>query len=94
MSVRFRRKAEIREFHRGTYTGWCLLFPDGKEGSMSAMAIKKRVLRKDGVPALKGRDKAINKKPLRPAKDPKHDSEAIERAVYDGMQDLRTEKPK
>ncbi len=28
-----------------------------------------------------------------PAKDPKQDSEDIERAVYDGMQDLRVRKP-
>jgi len=32
-----------------------------------------------------------NKKPP-PAKDKQDDSDDIERAVYDGMQDLRTEK--
>jgi len=32
----------------------------------------------------------LEKKP--PAKDPRNDSDAIERAVYDGMQDLRSEK--
>jgi hypothetical protein len=39
-------------------------------------------------------DGAALKKPLPPVKDQKDDSEAIERAVYDGMQDLRTEKPR
>jgi hypothetical protein len=34
-----------------------------------------------------------SKKPP-PAKNKQEDSEDIERAVYDGMQDLRTEKPK
>ena len=33
------------------------------------------------------------KKPAQPPKDGKGDSEDIERAVYDGMQDLRREKP-
>ena len=33
------------------------------------------------------------KQPARRAQNPKEDSEAIERAVYDGMQDLRTKKP-
>ena len=37
--------------------------------------------------------KATNRKPP-PAKNKKEDSEDVERAVYDGMQDLRTEKPK
>jgi hypothetical protein len=32
-------------------------------------------------------------KPAQPPKDRKGDSEDIERAVYDGMQDLRQEKP-
>jgi hypothetical protein len=30
---------------------------------------------------------------LTPENDPKQDSEDIERAVYDGMQDLRVKKP-
>jgi len=38
--------------------------------------------------------KATNKKPPAPAKDKQDDSDDIERAVYDGMQDLRAEKPK
>ena len=33
-------------------------------------------------------------KPPPPVKKKKEDSDDIERAVYDGMQDLRTEKPK
>jgi hypothetical protein len=37
--------------------------------------------------------KATDKK-LPAAKNKKEDSDDIERAVYDGMQDLRTEKPK
>lgn len=38
--------------------------------------------------------KPVNKKPLPPAKDKQGDSDDIERAVYDGMQDLRAEKPR
>ncbi len=34
------------------------------------------------------------KKPPPPAKNKPEDSDDIERAVYDGMQDLRAEKPK
>ena len=37
-------------------------------------------------------EKKSNEKPVQPVKDPKQDSEDIERAVYDGMQDLRVEK--
>ena len=40
--------------------------------------------------ASKSQGKEKNEKPLQPAKD--EDSEAIERAVYDGMQDLRVKK--
>jgi hypothetical protein len=60
---------------------------------MSELAKKKHVARKGEVPALKGQGKATDKKQLQPAKNQKDDSEAIERAVYDGMQDLRAEKP-
>jgi len=49
---------------------------------MSAPARKKPVPRK-----------AADKKPP-PVKNRKEGSEDIERAVYDGMQDLRAEKPK
>ena len=59
---------------------------------MSESAKKKGVPRKADGPASKGRDKAMNKKPLPPVTDQKDDSESIERAVYDGMQDLRSEK--
>ena len=38
-------------------------------------------------------EKKRNEKPLPPADDPKQESEDIERAVYDGMQDLRVRKP-
>ena len=50
---------------------------------MSAPAKKKPVPRK-----------ATNKSPSPPAKNKQEDSEAIERAVYDGMQDLRATKPR
>ncbi len=42
----------------------------------------------------KSNDKARNRKKAPPAKQSTDDSEQIERAVYDGMQDLRAEKPK
>ncbi len=51
---------------------------------MSKSAKKKRIPRKGHVPAPKGQqtqDKTMNEKRL--------ESEDIERAVYDGMQDLR-----
>jgi len=38
--------------------------------------------------------KAASEKQLQPVKDQKRESEDIERAVYDGMQDLRAEKAK
>ena len=49
-----------------------------------------------GEPAKKKRipRKPANKKPSPPVKDKQDDSDAIERAVYDGMQDLRADKPK
>ena len=50
----------------------------------SAAPIKKRV---------QGKSKRQAKKPAAPARDPQQDSEDIERAVYDGMQDLRVKKP-
>ncbi len=56
---------------------------------MSKSAKKKRILRKGDVPASKGGESqgsAKNEKRL--------ESEDIERAVYDGMQDLRVEKSK
>ena len=37
--------------------------------------------------------KAKPKPPQQPAKKQKEDSSDIERAVYDGMQDLRAKKP-
>ena len=59
---------------------------------MSKLAKKKYVPCEEGVPASKGRDKAMNKKKLQPVEDQKLEAEAIERAVYDGMQDLRVKK--
>ena len=41
-----------------------------------------------------GGNNAANKTQERSAKDRKRESDDIERAVYDGMQDLRAEKPK
>ena len=52
---------------------------------MSEAAKRKRVPRQK---------KATGKKQSHPGKAPRSDSEDIERAVYDGMQDLRAEKPK
>ena len=43
--------------------------------------------------APKGRRKPIAGKKPKPAKDQARDSDDIERAVYDGMQDLRAGKP-
>lgn len=40
-----------------------------------------------------GSDKAKQEKRPQPVKDRKNDSDDIERAVYDGMQDLRVSKP-
>ncbi len=57
---------------------------------MGEMARKKRIQGKGDAPAIKGGNK--DKKKLRPAKNQKTDSEDIERAVYDGMQDLRAGK--
>ncbi len=59
---------------------------------MSESQKKKRPPRKGDVPASKGQHKAMDKKQSRSAKDQEDDSEAIERAVYDGMQDLRATK--
>lgn len=39
-------------------------------------------------------DKAKQEKLPQPVKDQKSDSDDIERAVYDGMQDLRATKPR
>jgi hypothetical protein len=40
------------------------------------------------------RKAAKKKKPAEPARERNGDSDDVERAVYDGMQDLRTPKPK
>jgi hypothetical protein len=61
---------------------------------MRESAKKKRVPRKREPASSKGRQEAMNKKQSRPVKDQQNDSEAIERAVYDGMQDLRADKSK
>ena len=44
--------------------------------------------------ASKDRNKEPKKKPSEPAEKRNGDSDDIERAVYDGMQDLRAPKPK
>ena len=62
------------------------------EGAMSESAKKKPVSRKRAVPASNGHGKAMNEKQSPSAKEQLDDSEAIERAVYDGMQDLRVKK--
>ena len=48
---------------------------------------------RSAAPTRKRAAKAQVKKPSPPAKDRKQDSEDIERAVYDGMQDLRAKTP-
>ncbi len=53
---------------------------------MSGLKKKKRI-----PDASKSQRKEMNQKPLQPVKD-QQESEAIERAVYDGMQDLRAKK--
>jgi len=55
---------------------------------MNQLAKKKRVPRKRDVPASKDRESQD-----KPTKE-RLESDDIERAVYDGMQDLRVEKPK
>jgi hypothetical protein len=50
-----------------------------------------RLARKKPAPKEPGKARAGQKQ--KPAKDRARDSEDIERAVYDGMQDLRAEKP-
>lgn len=47
-------------------------------------SVKKKTARSQG--------NAMKKKPSRPAKAQAQDSDAIARAVYDGMQDLRLKK--
>ena len=59
---------------------------------MSELAKKERVPRKGAMRSSKGRAKAMNEKQTLAVEDQQNDSEAIERAVYDGMQDLRAEK--
>ena len=59
---------------------------------MGELAKKKRVPRKAGMASAKGRQQAMNGKQSPPKKDQRNDSEAVERAVYDGMQDLRADK--
>jgi hypothetical protein len=49
--------------------------------------------KKKTAPASKASKKA-NRKRAEPAKQRSDDWDDIERAVYDGMQDLRTTKPK
>jgi len=56
------------------------------EDPMNAPAKKKQ--------PVKNNDEARNRKKSPPEKKSTDDSEQIERAVYDGMQDLRAEKPK
>ena len=48
---------------------------------------------KKAAPPSKDRKKAASKKRPEPAKNRSDDSDDIERAVYDGMQDLRVKKP-
>jgi hypothetical protein len=60
---------------------------------MSESEKKRAVPGRQDVPASKSHDKAMNKKQPAKSQKEKDDSDAIERAVYDGMQDLRVKKP-
>lgn len=64
-----------------------------KEGFVSKSASRKSVSRRNDVSASRGRGKVANKKQSQAVKDQLLEAEAIERAVYDGMQDLRATKP-
>jgi hypothetical protein len=61
---------------------------------MSDTTQKKPVPGKSDAPAPKHQDKTAVREKSKPVKDREDDSQSIERAVYDGMQDLRSEKPK
>ena len=58
------------------------------------LAKKERVPRKSAMRSSKGHERAMNQKQTPAVEDRQDDSEAIERAVYDGMRDLREEKSK
>lgn len=64
-----------------------------KEGFVSKSASRKSVSRRKDVSASRGHGKVANKKQSQAVKDHLLEAEAIERAVYDGMQDLRATKP-
>lgn len=59
---------------------------------MGNMTGKKRVPGKSAAPVPEGRGETMTGKRPRPAADGPRDSQDIERAVYDGMQDLRVIK--
>lgn len=59
---------------------------------MSESVKTKSASREPDAPSRKGPDGTTNKTKFKPVKDKKDDSKAIERAVYDGMQDLRVKK--
>jgi hypothetical protein len=54
--------------------------------------MKRYVSRRKHGPASKRRGNATDKKESQSVKDQRLEAEAIERAVYDGMQDLRVKK--
>ena len=61
---------------------------------MNKSTRKKTTARKGTTPASKDPDTKVNNTQASPpVKNQNEDSEQIERAVYDGMQDLRTKKP-
>ena len=61
---------------------------------MSESVKKERLPRTGAMRSAKDHGKAMNKKQTLAAEDRQNDSAAIERAVYDGMQDLRAKKSK
>ena len=61
---------------------------------MGELTKKKRIPRKAEMVSSKGREELVKKKRSLSVKDQQSDSDAIERAVFDGMQDLRADKTK
>jgi len=61
---------------------------------MSELPIEKRVPRTGDTPSDKGDERTMKNKQSLSLKDKQADSSAIERAVYDGMHDLRSNRSK
>ena len=59
---------------------------------MSELPPEKRVPRSGDMPSDKGGERVMKNKQSPSSKDKQADSSAIERAVYDGMHDLRGDR--